>query len=72
MERILTHLGLQARAPARGELQQAACRRPGSPGCGPGLRLPRVEPGEEPRNACVCPMPWRFSGQAAGLRLLSV
>ncbi len=72
IDRILTHLGLQARAPprvpARGDLQQAACPRPGPPGGGEGLRLTRVEAGEGPRSVRVYSMPWRLSGQAAGLR----
>jgi len=76
IERILTHLGLQARAPPRvperGDFEQAACPRPGPPGCGQGLRLSRVAPGEGPRSARVCPMPRRLSGQEVALRLLSV
>ena len=64
IERIVTHLGLQARAPprvpARGDFQQAARSRRGTPGCGQGLRLSRVAPGEGPRSARVFPMSRQF------------
>ncbi len=64
IDRILTHLGLQARAPprapARGDLQRTACWRPGAPGWREGLRLAWVEPAEGLRSARVCPLSRRF------------
>ena len=57
IERILMHLGLQARAPPRAPArghhpQQAASPQPGAPGCGHWLRLARVDPAHTPLIGC--------------------